>query len=90
MWCLLFVAFIAVANGHNFNTIYSWNLVDFDFPNESIRDRLISSGHYIPENNMPLGLQSWNDKFFITIPRWKNGVVSNLNYVSKNDKSRRF
>nr|XP_034190763.1 protein yellow-like [Osmia lignaria] len=87
MWCLLLVAFIVVANGHDFKTIYSWNYVDFDFPNESIRDSLISSGHYIPENNMPLGLQSWNDKFFITIPRWKNGVVSNLNYISKNDQS---
>ncbi|KZC03773.1 Protein yellow [Dufourea novaeangliae] len=37
---------------------------------------------------MPLGLEVWDDKIFITVPRWKNGVVSNLNYFSKDDKSK--
>lgn len=87
MWCLLLITFLAVANCHDFNTVHSWNYVDFNFANESVRNALISCGDYIPENNMPLGMQVWNDKVFITIPRWKKGVISNLNYFSKNDQS---
>lgn len=37
---------------------------------------------------MPLGIASWDDKIFITVPRWKNGVASNLNFFSKSDKSK--
>ncbi|XP_003701307.1 yellow-f [Megachile rotundata] len=87
MRCLLLVALFAVANCHDFNTVRSWNYVDFNFANESVRNALISCGEYIPENNMPLGMQVWNDKIFITVPRWKKGVISNLNYFAKNDQS---
>ena len=87
MWWLLLIAFACLANSHEFETVYTWDVVDFNFPNQSYRDELCSSGNYIPENNMPLGLHVWEDKVFITVPRWKNGVVSNLNYVSKDDKS---
>lgn len=68
-------------------TIYSWNVIEYNFPNDNIRNTLISNGDYIEENNMPNGMQIWNDKVFITIPRWKNGVPSNLNFFLKNDES---
>ncbi|XP_025421542.1 L-dopachrome tautomerase yellow-f2-like, partial [Sipha flava] len=42
----------------------------------------IESGAYVQANNMPVGLDVWNDKLFITVPRWKTGVWSTLNYVS--------
>ncbi|XP_054014757.1 protein yellow-like [Hylaeus anthracinus] len=85
---LFLIAFLAVASGQQFETLYTWDFVDFNFPNDSLRETLISSGDYVPENNMPLGLHLWEDKIFITVPRWKNGVVSNLNYFSKDDKSK--
>ncbi|XP_017877314.1 protein yellow-like [Ceratina calcarata] len=87
MWYLLLFALFVVANGQEFKTIHAWSNVEYNFPNDSIRDTLVSKGDYIPENNMPLGMHVWGDKVFITVPRWKNGVASNLNYFSKNDQS---
>ncbi|XP_033301482.1 protein yellow-like isoform X2 [Bombus bifarius] len=87
MWGVLLFASLALTNGVEHKTIYSWSNVEYNFPNDAIRDSLIYSGGYIPENNMPLGLENWKDKIFVTVPRWKNGVASNLNYISKNDPS---
>lgn len=83
---LLFVC-LALANCHEVRTVYSWNNVEYDFPITVNPDALTSDGEYIPENNVPLGMEIWEDKIFITVPRWKNGVASNLNYISKNDTS---
>lgn len=87
MWYFLWIIFLALANGEEIKTIYSWNVIEYNFPNDNIRNTLISNGDYIEENNMPNGMQIWNDKIFITIPRWKNGVPSNLNFFLKNDES---
>ncbi|XP_076643326.1 yellow-f [Halictus rubicundus] len=87
MRCLLLLALLAVASCHDFETLYTWNMVDFNLPDDSIKKELVSKGEYIPENNMPLGMHVWEDKIFITIPRWKKGVVANLNVFSKDDKS---
>lgn len=87
MWYFLWIIFLALANSEEIKTIYSWNVIEYNFPNDNIRNTLISNGDYIEENNMPNGMQIWNDKIFITIPRWKNGVPSNLNFFLKNDES---
>ncbi|CAD1469723.1 unnamed protein product, partial [Heterotrigona itama] len=83
---LLFMP-LALANCHEVRTVYSWNNVEYNFPATVNPDTLMSDGEYIPENNVPLGMEIWEDKIFITVPRWKDGVASNLNYISKNDTS---
>lgn len=60
---------------------FSWNQVIFEWPDPEVEKKAISSGAYIPENNLILGMAIWMDKLFITIPRWKAGVASALNYV---------
>lgn len=87
MWRILLITIFAVANCHEFKTVHTWDYVEFNFPNDGLQKALLSSGDYIPENNMPLGVQVWKDKVFITVPRWKSGVASNLNYFAKGDKS---
>jgi hypothetical protein len=62
--------------------VYHWNLVDFDYPDDTLRNNSIESKKFIPENNLPLGLDVWKDKLFVTLPRWKSGVPSTLNYIS--------
>ncbi|EFN73253.1 Protein yellow [Camponotus floridanus] len=79
MLYLLFLACLATATGHTFNTVYSWKQVEFKLPNDTIRNEYIASGDYIPDNNMPLGLATWHNKMFVTIPRWRNGVLATLN-----------
>ncbi|XP_011708337.1 PREDICTED: protein yellow-like [Wasmannia auropunctata] len=85
MFYLLFLAFLTTTTGHTFNTVYSWKQVEFKLPNDTIRNEYIASGDYIPENNMPLGLAIWRKTMFITVPRWKNGVLATLNSFSMND-----
>ena len=85
MFHLLLLACLATATGHDFNTVYSWKQVEFKLPNRTIRNEYIASGDYIPNNNMPLGLAIWHEKMFVTIPRWKSGVLATLNSFSMSD-----
>ncbi|XP_060805644.1 protein yellow-like [Amyelois transitella] len=63
---------------------FAWKTLDFAWESPEKREEAISSGSYIPENNMPTGIARWKDKLFITIPRWKKGVPSSLNYLHIN------
>ncbi|XP_053959654.1 protein yellow [Anastrepha ludens] len=68
---------------------FSWKQLEFEWPSEQAEKEAISTGHYVPENNLPLGLERWNNKLFVTVPRWKAGVAASLNYIDLNsaDKS---
>ncbi|KAI8115218.1 Protein yellow [Lucilia cuprina] len=68
---------------------FHWKQLVFDWPSEEAEKAAIKSGEYVVENNLPLGLERWHNKLFITVPRWKAGVASTLNYVdlNSNDKS---
>ncbi|CAH2096530.1 unnamed protein product [Euphydryas editha] len=67
--------------------IYEWKQLDFDFLTPEARQQAIDSGAFIPENNMPMGLEIYGDKLFITVPRWRNGVPASLTYVNLKDNS---
>jgi len=78
-----------MATSQTFNTVYSWKQVEFKLPNDTIQNEFIASGDYIPGNNMPLGLAVWHKKMFVTIPRWKKGVLATLNSFSMDDNKRK-
>jgi len=65
---------------------FLWKEIEFAWPSEAAREQAITSGRYKPENNLPLGLDIWHDKLFITVPRWKSGVAASLNYVLLSDE----
>lgn len=48
---------------------YSWQELEFAWPSEEIKQEAIKSGRYVESHNLPLGLEVWKDKFFITVPR---------------------
>lgn len=52
---------------------YNWRQLDWVFPNQQIRDRAIAAGDYIPTNGLPVGIERWQNKLFVTVPRWRNG-----------------
>lgn len=60
---------------------FAWKLVDYVWDSSAQREAAIQKGHFVQANNLPLGLARWKNKVFVTVPRWKNGVVSSLNYV---------
>lgn len=69
----------------NLDEVFAWKELPFVWPNEDARNAAIKDGDYVPENNLPLGLDRWKDKLFVTIPRWKNGVAASLGYISLNE-----
>ncbi|XP_052746229.1 L-dopachrome tautomerase yellow-f-like [Bicyclus anynana] len=53
------------------------NAVYFD---DDIEDR---EKYFVQYNNVPIGLEVWGDKVFVTVPRRRYGIPSTLNYVWK-------
>jgi hypothetical protein len=67
---LIFVlAVVACVSGKKLEEKFSWKELEFAWPSEEDKQEAIKSGKYIESNNLPLGLDVWNDKLFITVPR---------------------
>ncbi|XP_051161772.1 protein yellow-like isoform X2 [Leptopilina boulardi] len=62
---------------------YFWKTVDFEYESDEARNRARFEGSYIPENNLPLGLEVWEDRVFITLPKWKSGIPVTLTTVPR-------
>ncbi|XP_014212245.1 protein yellow-like [Copidosoma floridanum] len=61
---------------------YQWKQLDYDWPSEETK-KLFPD--YKQEDNLPLGLEAAGDRLFITVPRWRRGIVASLNYIKIND-----
>lgn len=68
----------------NLEVAHQWKQLDYAFPSEEARQEAILKGEFIPENNLPLGLEVHDDRLFITVPRWRKGVAASLNYIRLN------
>ncbi|XP_050675833.1 protein yellow [Leptidea sinapis] len=66
---------------------YEWNQLDFEFPSQEDRQQALASGAFVPENNIPMGLEVHGAKMFVTVPRWRHGVPVSLAYVNIHDNS---
>lgn len=52
---------------------FAWQKLDFSYPDEYRRQMAIESGEYVPENALPVGIEIWRNKLFVTVPRWRQG-----------------
>ncbi|XP_015429902.1 PREDICTED: protein yellow-like [Dufourea novaeangliae] len=68
--------------------VYAWSTVDFTYDSVVARDSAIYDGEFVAENNLPLGLEIWRDKVFITLPKWKDGIPVTLATVPKHSKTK--
>lgn len=50
--------------------VFAWQEVDYVWPSDQAKQEAISSNRYIIKNNLPLGLDKWKNKLFITVPRY--------------------
>ncbi|KAK9680927.1 Major royal jelly protein [Popillia japonica] len=66
-----------------FKTWYRWKEIDFAFESDFDRISAIENGGFIPENNLPLGLEVYKDRLFISLPKWKPGVPASLTVLPK-------
>lgn len=82
---LISIATISTVDAVKLKEKFKWREVEFDWPSEETKQEAISSGKYVVANNLPLGLERWRDKLFITVPRWKSGVAASLTFVNISD-----
>ncbi|XP_018333453.1 protein yellow-like [Agrilus planipennis] len=64
-----------------FQKLFEWKALDYAFPSVQDKVKALLTNRFIPENNLPVGIEIWNDKLFVTVPRWRQGIPSTLNYV---------
>lgn len=57
---------------------FFWRTLDYAYPDEASKTMAMMKGEYIPENALPVGIEIWRNKLFVTVPRWRNGK-SNVN-----------
>lgn len=71
----------------NLHVVYQWKEIDFNYPSLEERRMAVENMTFIPENVIPVGLEVHENRLFVTLPRWKNGVPASLAYVNLNGKS---
>lgn len=62
--------------------VYEWRQLDYQFPSPEARQQALDADTFIPMNNLPVGLEIHGDRLFVTVPRWRYGVPSSLNYIN--------
>jgi len=72
---------MTTTNHSSFDLIHDWKFLDFEYPSFTLRRLAIKRKTLIPENNLPLGVDFFSTKIFITTPRWKDGVPFSLGYT---------
>lgn len=89
--CLQLFLIIIIINktvncNDNLRVAYQWNEIDFKYRNELERTQAIDKKEFIPQNVLPVGLEVYRTRLFITLPRWKEGVPASLAYIDINGK----
>ncbi|XP_017784644.1 PREDICTED: protein yellow [Nicrophorus vespilloides] len=75
------MALLAVEATFKMQEVFRWKQMDYAFADEGKRNEALFNKRFIPENNLPVGIEIWNDKLFVSVPRWRAGIPSTLNYV---------
>ncbi|CAH0719376.1 unnamed protein product, partial [Brenthis ino] len=83
---ILFLTVFLAANGSQssyfqrkaIGTLYRWKQIDFAFPTPQHRQRAIQTGQFNQINVIPLGIERWRNRVFVSTPRWKKGVPATL------------
>lgn len=53
--------------------LFSWNVMDWKYPDAYTRQQAILTGALVPENALPVGIERWKNKLFVSVPRWQGG-----------------
>jgi hypothetical protein len=86
MWILLALLVSGAVANDNLKVVYQWKQIDFEFESVQKRQEDIQNGNFIQENVIPIGLEVYKNRLFLTLPRWKKGVAASLAYIDLNGK----
>lgn len=53
---------------------FSWTQLDFAFPSQQAKEQALAAGTYVPTNALPVGVEHWGNKLFVSVPRWRDGM----------------
>lgn len=67
---LLFTVCVSISIAAKLQEKFRWKEVQYAWPSDAAKEEATTSGRYKAENNLPLGLDVWKDKLFITVPRY--------------------
>lgn len=62
---------------------FVWKTLDFAYPDQRSRELAIRNGEFVPENSLPVGIEIWRNKLFVTVPRWRDGECQKILVVEK-------
>lgn len=83
MRILILYGILLVFSAHSLELkeTFFWKSLEYKWPSADFKNNALKNGAYVPENNNLHGISIWKNKLFITVPRYKPGVASSLNYV---------
>lgn len=64
-----------------FRVIYEWRTIDFEWETPTQREAHLNTSRYIPQNVLISGINFYEDKIFLTLPRMLDGVPATLAYI---------
>ncbi|XP_060581097.1 protein yellow-like [Ruditapes philippinarum] len=67
--------------GKSPDIVYQWNIVEYEWPNDTYKQQQINNTNYIPKNSAINGIKLYNGTVYVTVPRLKPGVPSTLNVI---------
>lgn len=70
------------AAANNLELKFQWKTIDFDYENENMRQAAIDKQTFIPNNVIPVGLDIYQDRLFLSLPRLRHGVPASLAYIN--------
>lgn len=72
-WIIVSHFLVPILATHRLHERFVWSVIDYAFISEEEKSQAVATGRYIAANNMPLGIEVWKDKLFVSVPRWKPG-----------------
>lgn len=78
---LLFALASSATAAVKLQEMFSWNAMDWNYPDPYLRQLAIQSGALVPENALPVGIERWKNKLFVSVPRWKEGEYDKTHFM---------
>jgi len=69
----------------NLQIVFEWKQIDFEFQSVQQRAEAINNETFVPGNIIPMGIEVYQNRLFLTLARWKDGVPASLAYINLND-----
>lgn len=81
------ISMFATCLANNLHIKYQWKTIDFNFTSAEKRQDAIDKQTFIPNNVIPIGLDVYKDRLFLSFPRLKRGVPASLAYINMTEEA---